>query len=210
MAGPISKLVSFDREHSRDGRLLLAGVDEAGRGAWAGPVVAAAVVLPADADIRGLNDSKKLTASRRESLFHKVLASASSWGACAVSAQRIDQINILQASLEAMARSLAKILPAPDLVLVDGNQAPNCPWPCTTIVKGDGKSASIAAASILAKVLRDKIMGAYDGRFPGYGFAGNKGYGVDEHRQALHDLGPSPIHRMSYRPLVELDQGRLF
>ncbi len=210
MAGFTSKLTSFDREHSRAGKLTLAGVDEAGRGAWAGPVVAAAVILPPDLEIVGLDDSKKLTPARRDVLFAEIMTSASAWGACAVSPQRIDIINILQASLEAMVRSVAKLRPAPELVLIDGDKIPVCPWSCLAIVKGDGKSASIASASILAKVLRDRIMCTYGDHFPGYGFVANKGYGVEGHRQALQELGPSPIHRLSYRPLVELDQGRLF
>lgn len=203
-------LLLFDQEKSGGSSLLLAGVDEAGRGCWAGPVVAAAVILPPDWCPEGLNDSKKLTARRREVLCGKIMASALSWGACAVSAGRIDEINILRASLEAMSRSLTKLDPGPELVLVDGLQVPDFPAPSEAVVKGDATSASIAAASILAKVLRDRVMTVCERHFPGYGFAGHKGYGAQEHREALARLGPCPLHRFSYRPVAELDQGRLF
>ncbi|MFT5234431.1 MAG: ribonuclease HII, partial [Candidatus Krumholzibacteriia bacterium] len=145
-------LLAYDRTRSEDGRLLLAGVDEAGRGCWAGPVVAAAVILPDGWCPTELNDSKKLSAKRREKLCGEVLASALTWGACAVSAQEIDRINILQATLQGMQRSLAKLGRTPELVLVDGMQVPDIPWPAEAVVKGDGTSACIAAASILAKV----------------------------------------------------------
>ena len=210
MLPPASPLVLFDEKKSGGGARLLAGVDEAGRGCWAGPVVAAAVILPASQGLEGLDDSKKLTARRREALCGKIMASALSWGACAVSAGRIDEINILQASLEAMSRSLQNLTPAPELVLVDGLQIPDFPAPAEAVVKGDATSASIAAASILAKVFRDRVMTACDRHFPGYGFAGHKGYGAREHQEALVRLGPCPLHRFSYKPIAELDQGRLF
>jgi ribonuclease HII len=202
-------LAAFDLERSGpDG--LLAGVDEAGRGCWAGPVVAAAVILPRGWIPEGLDDSKKLTPRSRESLCVEIVASALSWGACAVSAAEIDRINILQATLQAMARSLTKLDPVPDLVLVDGRQTPETDLPCQSLIKGDATSAAIAAASILAKVFRDRIMVSYDRHYPGYGFAGHKGYGASRHRQAITELGPCPQHRMTYRPLSELDQGLLF
>ncbi len=210
MPGQLSPLVAFDREQSRGGELVVAGVDEAGRGAWAGPVVAAAVVLPCGWDLPGLDDSKKLTPARREKLLTAILTGALAWGACAVSPGRIDDINILQATLEAMARSLGKLQPPPGLALVDGNRVPPCPVPCRALVGGDGRSACIAAASIVAKVLRDRIMVAYERLYPGYGFAGHKGYGARSHRSALRELGPCPVHRLSYKPLVDLHQGRLF
>jgi len=210
LAGRHQALFAHDRECSRDGELVLAGVDEAGRGAWAGPVVAAAVVLPPAWELPGLDDSKRLTPARREELLHLILASAPSWGACAVSARRIEKVNILQATLEAMSRSVARLRPAPGLVLVDGNRAPDLSAPCTTLVGGDHRSACIAAASIVAKVLRDRIMVAWDRHYPGYGFAGHKGYGAAGHRQALEVLGPCLLHRMTYQPLVRLDQGNLF
>ncbi len=198
----VSPLVLFDREQSRDRRHLLAGVDEAGRGCWAGPVVAAAVILPDDADLA--------SAKRREALCEEIRASALHWGACAVSAPDIDRINILQATLRAMSRSLAKLGTRPELVLVDGLQTPDIAIPARAVTKGDGRSAAIAAASILAKVFRDRIMTAYDRHYPGYGFAGHKGYGSAAHRAALQRLGPCALHRFSYRPIAELDQGRLF
>ena len=210
MSGSANPLVLFDQEKAGETARCLAGVDEAGRGCWAGPVVAAAVVLPPGWCPDGLDDSKKLSPRRREVLCGQIMASALSWGACAVSAQVIDQTNILRASLEAMRRSLRKLDPVPDLVLVDGLQVPDFPVRSQAIVKGDAHSASIAAASILAKVLRDRVMTAFDRHYPGYGFAGHKGYGAGEHREALARLGPCLLHRFSYRPIADLDQGRLF
>ena len=210
MSDSVQPLLLFDRERTGGDAGLLAGVDEAGRGCWAGPVVAAAVILPPGWCPEGLDDSKKLGPGRREALCGSIMASALSWGACAVSSRRIDRINILQASLEAMACSLRKLTPGPELVLVDGLQVPDYPVPCEAVVKGDGRSAAIAAASILAKVLRDRVMTAYDRHYPGYGFAGHKGYGARAHREALARLGPCPLHRFSYKPVAELDQGSLF
>jgi len=207
---PESELVVYDRERSHDGRLTVAGVDEAGRGCWAGPVVAAAVILPHRWCPVGLDDSKKLSAGRREALCGEIRASALSWGACAVSPAVIDTVNILQATLQAMARSLQKLQPEPDLVLVDGLQVPPGRWPAEAVVKGDGTSACIAAASILAKVFRDRIMTVWDGKYPGYGFADHKGYGAPRHRAGLAELGPCVIHRFSYKPIALRDQGRLF
>ncbi len=205
-----SPLIVFDREQSGHRRHILAGVDEAGRGCWAGPVVAAAVILPNQWCPDGLDDSKKLSAKRRESLCEEIRASALCWGACAVSAGEIDRINILQASLEAMRRSVLKLPKEPELVLVDGLQTPNLPMASLAVVKGDGTSAAIAAASILAKVFRDRIMVSYDRIFPGYGFSNHKGYGALAHREALQKLGPCELHRFSYKPIAKLDQGNLF
>lgn len=203
-------MFAWDLEKAGPKGRILAGVDEAGRGCWAGPVVAAAVILAPGWHVDGLNDSKKLTAAKREVLCDKICASALSWGACAVSAQEIDQTNILKATLTAMARSVAKLHPIPDLVLVDGLQTPPINLPAEPIVKGDGTSAAIAAASIVAKVLRDRIMTVWDKRFPGYGFAAHKGYGAAAHRQALDSLGPCKLHRFSYKPIAVLDQRKLF
>ncbi len=225
MTGPVARLVSakpagsllapsplarYDHEHSQQGALRLAGVDEAGRGCWAGPVVAAAVILPDGWCPERLNDSKKLSGRVREDLCREVLASALTWGACAVSAARIDDVNILQATLQAMRTSVNKLAPAPDLVLVDGTQTPDVDIPARPVIRGDGTSAAIAAASILAKVFRDRIMVVWDRRYPGYGFASHKGYGAKAHREAIDRLGPCPLHRMSYQPLASLDQGKLF
>lgn len=210
MAGADSALLLHDREWSRDGRLTLAGVDEAGRGCWAGPVVAGAVILPASGVPEGLDDSKKLSAARREKLFEEIRASALSWGACAVSSGEIDRTDILKASLRAMARAVERLSVTPDLVLVDGRQVPDLACEAHAVVRGDATSAAIAAASIVAKVLRDRIMTAWERHYPGYGFAGHKGYGAAAHREALSALGPCAIHRFSYRPVADLDQGQLF
>jgi ribonuclease HII len=173
-------------------------------------VVAAAVILPDDSELAGLDDSKKLSAKRREALCEEIRASALCWGACAVSAPEIDQTNILRATLRAMARSLRKLSTRPELVLVDGLQTPDIDIPARAVTKGDGRSAAIAAASILAKVFRDRIMTAQERHYPGYGFADHKGYGAAAHQEALRRLGPCHLHRFSYKPIAELDQGRLF
>ncbi len=210
MPGKAGSLALFDREKTGRGQRLLAGVDEAGRGCWAGPVVAAAVILPDGWCPDGLDDSKKLTARQREDFYEQIQASALSWGACAVSSVEIDRTNILRATLCAMAGAVARLNPRPDLILVDGLQVPDVECPAEAVVRGDSTSASIAAASVVAKVLRDRVMAAWDKRFPGYGFASHKGYGAASHRQALVRLGPCPLHRFSYRPVAELDQGHLF
>ncbi len=203
-------LADYDRERSREGRFVLAGVDEAGRGCWAGPVVAAAVVLPDGWAPDGLDDSKKLSAARREALYAEVRAHALAWHACAVSAAEIDRTDILRATLRAMSRSVAGLGVTPGLVLVDGTQLPALQVPAEALVRGDGTSAAVAAASIIAKVLRDRVMVAWDRRFPGYGFASHKGYGAAAHRAALDRLGPCPLHRLSYEPLASRGQARLF
>jgi ribonuclease HII len=208
--GKVGPLALFDREKTGRGQRLLAGVDEAGRGCWAGPVVAAAVILPDRWCPAGLDDSKKLTAPQREVFYEQIQASALTWGACAVSSVEIDRTNILRATLRAMAGAVARLNPRPDLILVDGLQVPDVECPAEAVVRGDSTSASIAAASVVAKVLRDRVMTAWDVRFPGYGFASHKGYGAASHREALVRLGPCPLHRFSYRPVAELDQGHLF
>ena len=205
-----SSLAVFDHRKSEGGRLRLAGVDEAGRGCWAGPVVAAAVILPNSWCPERLDDSKKLTGRVREELCREIQTSALCWGACAVSAPDIDRTNILRATLRAMGIAVLKLNPPPQLVLVDGMQTPDLSLPAEAIVKGDATSASIAAASILAKVFRDRIMIAWDRRFPGYGFAAHKGYGAAAHQEARRELGPCPLHRFSYKPIADLDQGCLF
>lgn len=206
MSGRADALARFDCERSQGGAVRVAGVDEAGRGCWAGPVVAAAVVLPPGWTHADLDDSKRLTAACREALFPVIAASALAWRACAVSCAEIDRLNVLEATLVAMARAVARLDPAPDLVLVDGLQLPRLPCRGEAIVGADGRSAAVAAASVVAKVLRDRVMRAWDRRLPGYGFARNKGYGSREHRKALLELGPSPQHRASYRPVASLDQ----
>lgn len=210
MADRVAELVAFDLECSRQGALRLAGVDEAGRGCWAGPVVAAAVILPPGWAPAGLDDSKRLGLAQRERLHREILTGALGWGACAVAAGVIDRTNVLAATLVAMGRSLGKLCPAPDLVLVDGLQVPDVAVAARPLIKGDSTSAAVAAASILAKVLRDRIMVAWDRRFPGYGFAAHKGYGAAVHREALARMGPCVLHRHSYRPIAILSQASLW
>ena len=180
------------------------GVDEAGRGPWAGPVSAGAVILDRDNVPAGLNDSKKLTAKARERLEVEIKATALAWGVGLASPQEIDEINILQATGLAMRRAMAALKIAPAFALVDGNYRFDLPCPLLPIVKGDALSASIAAASILAKVERDRIMMAADLDYPEYGFAGHKGYHAASHVAALKAHGPCPIHRMSWAPIRAL------
>ncbi len=212
MSRPQADLAAFDLALAADGSFCgpVAGVDEAGRGCLAGPVVAGAVVLPAGWCPQGLDDSKRLTARRRDALYDVIVEGALSWGAFAVSPKRIDEINILRASLEAMAGAVGLLNLRPEVVLVDGVHAPDLTMPSRCLIGGDGRSASIAAASIVAKVVRDRLMVEMDTRWPGYGFAGHKGYGAPEHLAALRILGPSPIHRRTFRPVAELGQGALW
>lgn len=210
MADRSDQLLAFDQDCSRNGTLLLAGVDEAGRGCWAGPVVAAAVILPDGWCPSGLDDSKRLPASRREALALEIRLHALAWAACAVGARIIERDNILAATMQAMARSVNRLDPVPDLVLVDGLQTPDIPHEARPLVKGDATSAAVAAASILAKTLRDRVMTVWDRRYPEYGFAGHKGYGAAVHREALHKHGPCPLHRRTYRPIAELNQTTLW
>lgn len=181
----------------------LAGVDEAGRGPLAGPVVAAAVILPPDHGIDGLADSKRLSAARREALAPLIRERAVAWALGRAEPAEIDAVNILQATLRAMTRAVAELRVTPTAVRVDGNQCPSLACPVEAVVGGDGKVAVISAASILAKVARDAEMTALDARFPGYGFAGHKGYGTAAHRAALARLGPCPAHRSSFAPVRE-------
>lgn len=176
----------------------IAGIDEAGRGPLAGPVVAGAVILPADCEILYLNDSKKLSASRREQLFDEINDKAVACGVGIVSAGRIDEINILQATYEAMREALADMGKEPGMVLVDAVTIPGIPYKQTGIIKGDACSVSIAAASIIAKVTRDRIMVDIDQMYPEYGFASHKGYGSKAHIEAIKKHGPCPLHRRSF------------
>lgn len=178
--------------------IYICGIDEAGRGPLAGPVVAGAVILPKECEILYLNDSKKLSAKRREELYNEIMEKAVAVGIGMVSPARIDEINILQATYEAMRIAIGKLEVTPDVLLNDAVTIPGVASPQVPIIKGDAKSVSIAAASILAKVTRDRLMIQYDEILPGYGFAQNKGYGSREHIQALKELGPSPIHRTSF------------
>lgn len=176
----------------------ICGIDEVGRGPLAGPVVAGAVILPKDCDILYLNDSKQLSEKKREELNAIILEKAVATGIGVVSPERIDEINILQATYEAMRQAIGKLSKKPELLLNDAVTIPKVEIPQVPIIKGDAKSVSIAAASIIAKVYRDRLMVQYDEIFPGYGFAGNKGYGSAEHMRAIRELGPTPIHRRSF------------
>ncbi|WP_444896541.1 ribonuclease HII [Microbulbifer sp. EKSA008] len=183
---------------------LIAGVDEVGRGPLAGDVVAAAVILDPGKPIAGLADSKKLTEKKREQLFDEICERALSYSIARATVEEIDQLNILQASLLAMHRAVAQLSVQPEFVLVDGNKKPNWDYPCDTVVKGDGRVAAIGAASILAKVTRDREMVVLDSEYPGYGLAGHKGYPTKAHMEALQLQGPTPIHRTSFAPVRRL------
>ncbi len=195
-------LPNFDveREALTRGFARVAGIDEAGRGPWAGPVVAAAVILDPDDLPDGLNDSKKLTHARREELHGIILAKAEV-GIGIVDVAVIDRDNILQATYAAMIQAVAALASAPLFALVDGNRAPKLACPVETVIEGDGKCLSIAAASIIAKVTRDRLMIDLDRQCPGYGFAKHKGYGTAEHQEALARLGPTLHHRRSFEPI---------
>ena len=188
----------YEREAFDAGIKLVCGVDEAGRGPLAGPVCAAAVILPPGLEIPGLNDSKKLTDKKRRELYDVITAQAVSYGIAFASEQEIDEINILQATYEAMREAISKLSVKPDVLLNDAVKIPQVDIRQVPIIKGDAKSVSIAAASIVAKVTRDRLMEEYDKVLPGYGFASNKGYGSAEHIAALKEIGPSPIHRQSF------------
>jgi len=188
----------FEDALYEQGVMTICGVDEAGRGPLAGPVCAAAVILPAHLELPGLDDSKKLTDKRRRELFPLIKEQAIAYGIGLASHEEIDEINILQATFLAMERALAALNVKPNHVLIDGNRAKDFGLPVTTVVKGDSLSANIAAASILAKVTRDKIMEEEAFRYPQYGFEIHKGYGTKAHYEALGTYGPSPIHRMTF------------
>jgi len=179
----------------------VAGVDEAGRGPLAGPVVAGAVILDPDNPIAGLDDSKRLSASRRERLFDEIKEKALAWSVASATVEEIDRINILQATMLAMQRAVNALLPTAEHALIDGNRCPELCCPARAIVKGDSKVAAISAASILAKVTRDREMQVLDKKYPGYGLAQHKGYPSKAHIEALALLGVSPVHRRSYAPV---------
>jgi ribonuclease HII len=179
------------------------GVDEAGRGPLAGPVVAAAVILDPEKPIEGLNDSKKLSAKRRAVLAVEIRARALSWAVAEASAEEIDRLNILRASLLAMCRAVGALHLRPERALIDGNRCPRLDCPAEAVVGGDGRIASIAAASILAKTVRDAGMLVLHGSYPEYGFDRNMGYPTAFHLQALREHGPSPVHRRSYAPVAQ-------
>lgn len=194
----MTDLYAYENELRSQGYEVICGVDEAGRGPLAGPVCAAACVLPAGLVIAGLNDSKKLSEKRREALYDQITEQAQAWAVCLVNEKVIDEINILQATYRAMRGAVEKLTLRPDLCLVDGNRDPGLGLPTRTVVKGDATCASVAAASILAKVTRDRLMLEYDKTYPGYGFAVHKGYGTKAHYAAVAELGLCPIHRRSF------------
>lgn len=192
----IEGLKVYEREYEEYG--LVCGIDEAGRGPLAGPVVAGAVILPRDSRILYLNDSKKLTEKRRELLYDEIMEKAVAVGIGVVGRERIDEINILQATYEAMREAVKKLDPCPDVLLNDAVTIPGILKMQVPIIKGDAKSVSIAAASIVAKVTRDRMMAEIDKKYPGYSFASNKGYGSAAHIAALKKLGPCEIHRRTF------------
>lgn len=186
-----------------EGFQIIAGTDEAGRGPLAGPVFAAAVILPLGFEIEGLNDSKKLTEKKREKLFDVIIENAISYAIESSSVEEIDTLNILEASQLAMRRAVAKLEPSPDMVLVDGNIARNFSQKTRCVIHGDAISPSIAAASILAKVSRDRLCMEIDREFPEYNFKKHKGYGTKEHMEALRKLGPCPHHRKTFLKFLD-------
>lgn len=185
-------------EYQYEEHIIICGIDEAGRGPLAGPVVAGAAILPRDCEILYLNDSKKLSEKKREALFLEIQEKASAFAVGVIGADRIDEINILQATYEAMRLAIGKLGLQPDVLLNDAVTIPGITMEQVPIIKGDGKSVSIAAASIMAKVTRDHMMEEYDTLFPQYGFARHKGYGTAAHISALKEFGPCPIHRRSF------------
>ena len=191
-------LWELENEIYDEGYALLCGVDEAGRGPLAGPVYAAAVILPRGLLIDGLNDSKKLTEKKREALFGPICEAALSFGIARAEVEEIEELNILNATFLAMNRAIAQLSPAPTLALIDGNRNTGIRYPSRTVVKGDGRCADIAAASVLAKVSRDRCMRELASLYPQYGFEAHKGYGTAAHYAALREFGPSPINRLSF------------
>ena len=195
----MNSLWNYEHAAFEESYRLVCGVDEAGRGSLAGPVCAAAVILPPDLEIEGLNDSKKLTDKRRRALYDVITDQAIAYGIAFASEQEIDEINILQATFLAMRRAVEQLAIKPDLALVDGNREPYFgAIPVKTIIKGDSLSANIAAASILAKVTRDRYMEEQDKIYPQYGFALHKGYGTQAHYAALREFGACPLHRRTF------------
>jgi ribonuclease HII len=197
------RMQRYERALYQQGIEHIAGVDEAGRGCLAGPVVAAAVILPHDWDVLETNDSKQLSASKRETLFTIIQARALSWGTGIIAPDIIDRVNILQATYLAMEQAIAVLSITPHYVLLDAVMLPRVPIPQQGIIKGDSLSISIAAASIVAKVTRDRLMQEYDRQYPVYGFARHKGYGTKQHLRAIATYGPCPLHRKTFRGVKE-------
>lgn len=205
----LERMLEFEREAHANGFARVAGVDEAGRGPLAGPIVAAAVVLAEP--VPGADDSKRLTAAQRDALFEVIGAGGHGIGVCVIEAGEIDRMGLQQANYAAMLRAAQAIIPPPDFLLVDGFQIRGAAIPQQRLIRGDSRSLSIAVASIVAKVTRDRLMDGLDARYPGYGFARHKGYGTREHLEALARLGPCPVHRMSFAPVGRpAETGQLF
>lgn len=196
-------MLKYENDAARQGYRFVTGVDEAGRGPLAGPVVAAAVLLPQQISLHGLDDSKKLSKESREQFFPQIVQTALAYGVGIVSVETIERINILQAALLAMKLAIEKCALSPDLLLVDGNKRVDHPAEQWTIVGGDGKSLSIAAASVLAKVTRDRIMQDYHLNYPDYEFDRHKGYPTKRHREKIRQFGPCPIHRKTFKGVKE-------
>lgn len=201
--------LAFDEQFLSEDVKILCGTDEAGRGPLAGPVVAAACILPRGVLPEGLDDSKKLTERKREKLYEWITENAIAWCTASASPEEIDEINILEASLLAMRRAIAGLSVQPDLVLVDGNVDRDFPLPAKAIVGGDAKSPSIAAASIIAKVTRDRMCADYETLYPGYAFEKHKGYPTPAHKLAVFERGPCPIHRRSFLGFLTRDHDKL-
>lgn len=194
----MSELWELENELYAQGYSLLCGVDEAGRGPLAGPVCAAAVILPAGLEIPGLNDSKKLSEKQREALFEPIKAAAKAYGIAFATVDEIENLNILNATFLAMNRAISQLSPQPELALIDGNRNTGITVPSRCVVKGDSRCADIAAASVLAKVSRDRYMLEMAEKYPEYGFERHKGYGTKLHYEAIRQYGPCPIHRLSF------------
>ena len=189
----------YEKAAVSSGFNVICGVDEAGRGPLAGPVCAAAVIMPTDTVIEGLDDSKKLSEKKRERLYNEIIEKATAYCVAYGTVEEIESVNILEATFIAMNRAIDGLKVKPDFAIIDGNRVPKgIKVPCATLVKGDSKSMSVAAASILAKVTRDRLMLTYDEKYPQYNFKKHKGYGTKEHTELLKQYGPSPIHRLSF------------
>lgn len=203
----VDALYEYERSFEAEGRTYIAGVDEAGRGPLAGPVVVAAVILPSGLFLPKINDSKKLSPKVRDELYDKIIAQAVAVERAIIDAATIDRVNIYQATVNGMYDAIFGLKPQPSQVLIDAVRLDRLPMPSLPLIKGDAKSASIAAASIIAKVERDRMMDEYDKLYPVYGFAQHKGYGTAQHVEALQKYGPCPIHRRSFEPVKSLCEG---
>lgn len=200
----IEKMKSYEQQAYQYGYKYIAGIDEVGRGPLAGPVAAAAVILPEDFYLAGVNDSKKISEKKRLQLVEQIKEKAVSWAVAMVSPQYIDRENILNSTLEAMRMAVQELRPRPDFLLIDAVKIPDIDVKQYSIIKGDSLSISIACASIIAKVERDRVMQAYDLIYPGYGMAKHKGYGTRQHIEAIHKQGPCPIHRRTFEPIKSI------